>query len=264
MSSGGDPRYDYLPQFITIQNLKLTNANPSSTFSNGVTSNKPYQSGAAGIYAVRVRNLTVENCEITENHNGIFTNSRGLGVNDYSSNVIIRRNKIHLNGNPLTATEHNMYLQGRRTLVEGNFLGQDRGGSTYKDRGSATVVRYNYIQASARALDLVDTSEEYVHSVQNDPLYNYAWVYGNFIINDINLPLGLSGRPIHFGHDMNSSQSRTGVLFFYGNTYVHRSSCLPGGSCYYQSAVFQIGGNDDSYPDLNARVEANGNIFWSD
>ncbi len=264
MPTGQTPRYDYQPQFITIQNLKLMNASPNYTFTYGTGVTKAFQGGASAIYAVRVRSLSVENCEITANDNGIFTNSRGLGLNDYSANVIIRRNKIHLNGNPLHSTEHNMYLQGQRSLVEGNFLGQAYGGSTYKDRGSATVVRYNYIQASARALDLVDTSEEYAHPVQSDPLYNYAWVYGNVIVNDINLPLGLAGRPIHFGHDMNAAQSRVGVLFFYGNTYLQRSSCLPGGTCYYQSSVFQVGGNDDSYPDTNARVEANGNIFWSD
>jgi hypothetical protein len=269
MPTGQTPRYDYLPQFITIQNLKMMNANHNVTFTNGNNVAKAYQGGASAIYAVRVRHLTVENCEITANDNGIFTNSRGTSVNDYTSNVIVRRSKIHLNGNPVQSTEHNLYLQGRRSLVEGNFLGQAYGGSTYKDRGSATVVRYNYIQASARAIDLVETEEEYVTSVRDDPLYDYAWVYGNIILNDINLPLSntndrLSGRPIHFGHDKNSAKTRKGVLFFYGNTYVHRSSCLPGGNCYYQSSVFQVGGNDDQYPDINARVEAGGNIFWAD
>jgi hypothetical protein len=263
-------RYDYLPQFITIQNLKLMNASNANgmqmTYATGTK--KAYQGGASGIYAVRVRNLTVDNCEITANDNGIFTNSRGQGTEDYSANIIVRNSKIHLNGNPLHSTEHNLYIQARRALYEGNFLGQAYGGTTLKDRGSATVVRYNYIQASARAIDLVDTEEEYQHAVHDDPLYNYAWIYGNIILNDMTLPLTttndrLSGRPIHFGHDKNSAKTRRGTLYFYGNTYVQRSRCTPS-SCYYSSAVFQLGGNDDDYPDINAHVEASGNIFWSD
>jgi hypothetical protein len=255
-----DARNYYVPKYITIQNLKLMNANVNKQYTNSVGVVKNYAYAASGIYAVRVQHLSVENCEITANGNGVFTNTRGGSTSDYSSYFIARRNKIYGNGNASRSTEHNLYIQGKRSLYEGNYLGQAYGGSTVKDRSSASVFRYNYIQSSARALDLVESEEEYYDIVKVDPLYNYAWVYGNVIINDINLSLGLSARPIHFGHDNTTSRSRKGTLFFYGNTYVQRSTS----STYYYSTVFQVGGNDDDYPDSAAHVEASGNVFWSD
>jgi hypothetical protein len=260
-----DARNYYVPRYITVQNLKLTNARSNKKYYNSAGGYANYDTGAAAIYAVRVHHLTVENCEITENDNGVFTNTRGQSTADYSAYIFFRRNKIHLNGNSERSTEHNLYIQAKRTLYEGNFMGQARGGSTIKDRSSGTVVRFNYLQGSARTLDLVDTEEEDFKNVQTDPLYDHAWVYGNVIINDINLPLTntsgtLAARPIHFGHDKNPAKSRKGSLFFYGNTYINRTK-NPG---YYQASVFQVGGNDDDYPYLSAQVEASGNIFWND
>ncbi|WP_290873714.1 hypothetical protein [Aquabacterium sp.] len=260
-----DARNYYVPKYITIQNLKLTNARSTKTFKNARGLTKSYLSGVGAIYAVRVQHLTVENCEITENDNGVFTNTRGQSTSDYSSHIIFRRNKIHYNGNSTHSTEHNLYIQAKRTLYEGNFLGQARGGATLKDRSSGTVVRYNYIQSSIRALDLVDSEEEDNKIVRADPLYDYAWVYGNAIVTDINLPLSnsaslLASRPIHFGHDKNPLNTRKGTLFYYGNTHVHRTNI----SQFYYTNAFQVGGNDDDYPYLTAQVEASGNIFWND
>ncbi|RZK99723.1 MAG: hypothetical protein EOP36_18320, partial [Rubrivivax sp.] len=255
-----DDRNTYTPRYITIQNLKVMNAQRGKSFKGNAGDNRLYDDTASGIYAIRVAHLTVENCEITENGNGVFTNTRGLGAADFSAYVIIRRNQIYLNGNANRSTEHGLYIQAYRTLYEGNFIGQDRGGSSLKDRSSGTVVRYNKILASARALDLVETEEEYVQILQLDPLYHHAWVYGNVLVNDFNAPLGNSARPIHWGHDNNGSRARTGTLFFYGNTYVNKSKS----SQYYYTTVFQIGGNDDDVVSPNTRVEASGNIFWND
>jgi len=255
-----DDRDTFTPQYITIQNLKVTYAQAGKTFKGNAGNVLPYDPAASGIYAIRVAHLTVENCEVTENGNGIFTNTRGLSPDDFSSYVIIRRNRIYLNGNANRSTEHGLYLQAYRTLVEGNFIGQDRGGSSYKDRSSGTVVRYNKILASARALDLVETEEEYNQILQLDPIYHHAWVYGNVIINDYNAPLGNSARPIHWGHDNNGSRARTGTLFFYGNTYINKSRY----SQYNYVNVFQIGANDDGVVSADTRVEASGNIFWND
>ena len=255
-----DDRDTFVPGYITIQNLKISGARSTYTYKdhNGATQN--YWDGAAAIYAVRVAHLSVENCEITDNGNGVFTNSRGGSAVDFSSYLVFRRNQVYLNGNPGRSTEHNFYTQGYRVLFEGNDIGQAYGGSSLKDRSSGTVIRYNKIVASARALDLVETEEEYFQNIQNDPLNDYAWVYGNLIINDYWQPLGNSVRPIHWGFDNTDFRARKNTLFFYGNTYVNRSNV----SNTYYVGVFQIGANDDYLPHPNAAVEASGNIFWND
>ncbi|RZI86269.1 MAG: hypothetical protein EOP38_01785 [Rubrivivax sp.] len=255
-----DDRDTFTPKYITIQNLKLVYAQGGKTFKAQNGSTGTYDPSASAIYAIRVSHLTVENCEITENGNGVFTNTRGQSASDFSSYVFIRRNRIYMNGNANRSTEHGTYVQAYRALYEGNFFGQDKGGSSLKDRSSGTVVRYNKILASARALDLVETEEEYYKILQNDPLYHYAWVYGNVIINDFNAPLGNSARPIHWGHDNTASRARNGTLFFYGNTYVNKSTSAQ----YFYVTLFQIGDSDSNPASPNAKVEASGNVFWND
>lgn len=246
----------YTPKHITIQNLKLTGAKAGNSYTNNAGSTSTYDNFAAAIYAVRVHNLTVENCEITSNGIGVFTNTKGSSADDYSANVIIRRNRIHLNGNIGRQTEHNLYIQARRVLYEGNFIGQAYGGSSLKDRSSGTVIRYNKILASARALDLVESEEEYFSNVKQDPLYPYAWVYGNVIINDAQAPAGFAVNMIHWGFDNSQSNARAGTLFFYANTLINK---VPQSTFWYVSP-FQIG--QDGQAAASTTIEAASNIFW--
>lgn len=259
-----DAKGRWTPSYITIQNLELRNARSTKTFENSGGGTTAWSHGASAIYAVRANHLTVENCVIEGNDQGVFTNTRGYTEDDHSDVTILRRNTFTGNGTG-QSTEHNAYIQSRRALYEGNFFGQVWGGSSLKDRGSGTVVRFNHILSSARAIDLVDTEEENHAYIADDPLYDWAWVYGNVIRTDINLPLSntgntLAARPIHFGHDKDAARSRGEALFFYGNTYLHRAK-WPG---YYWTTLFQVGGNDDDVPFASARAEASGNVIWSD
>lgn len=251
-----DPWDTYTPKHITIQNLKLTGAKVGHAFTDQTGQASAYDHFAAAIYAVRVHNLTVENCEITGNGLGVFTNTKGDVPDGYSANVIIRRNQIYLNGNEGRSTEHNLYIQARRALYEGNFIGQAFGGSSLKDRSSGTVIRYNKILASARALDLVETEEENASNVGTDPLYPHAWVYGNVIINDDQTPAGYAVNLIHWGFDNNLDKARSGTLFFYQNTVINR---LPQ-SVFWYVVPFQIG--TDGQAAAGTTVEAASNIFW--
>lgn len=246
----------YTPKYITIQNLKLTGAKAGNSYTNNAGSSSTYDNFAAAIYAVRVHNLIVENCEITSNGIGVFTNTKGSSAEDYSANVIIRRNRIHLNGNIGRQTEHNLYVQARRVLYEGNYIGQAYGGSSLKDRSSGTVIRYNKILASARALDLVESEEEYFSNVKQDPLYPYAWVYGNVIINDSQAPAGFAVNMIHWGFDNSQANARTGTLFFYANTLINK---VPQSTFWYVSP-FQIG--QDGQAAASTTIESGSNIFW--
>lgn len=251
-----DDRETYTPRHIVIQNLKLTGAKIGNRFVNMAGDEQTYSRFSAAIYAVRVHDLTVENCEITGNGLGVFTNTKGDTPQEYSANVIIRRNLLYQNGNPGSYTEHNLYVQARRALYEGNFIGQAYGGSSLKDRSSGTVIRYNKILASARALDLVETEEEQFKVLQQDPLYPYAWVYGNLIINDSSAPIGFAVNVVHWGFDNSIERGRNGVLFFYHNTLVSRVAQ----KAFWYVVPFQIGRDGLAPP--GATVEAASNVFW--
>jgi hypothetical protein len=246
----------FTPRHIVIQNLRLTGAKLGKTFTNQAGVSQAYGKFAAGIYAVRVHDLTVENCEITGNGLGVFTNTKGESVDGYSANVVIRRNRIYLNGNVGSFTEHNLYVQARRALYEGNFIGQAYGGSSLKDRSSGVVIRYNKILASARALDLVETEEDPYQNLQKDPLYPHAWVYGNIIVNDSSAPAGYAVNMIHWGHDNTQERAHAGTLFFYHNTLISK---VPGKTAWYV-VPFQIGRDGSTRP--GTTVEATSNIFW--
>ncbi|MCW7537510.1 hypothetical protein OOT46_06550 [Aquabacterium sp. A7-Y] len=213
-------RYGHRPRHIVFQNLKVSGANKANTYIAQDGSTGRYASGAAGIYAVVVEHLTLDNCEITGNANGLFVNSRSN--DEASAYITVRRSRLHDNGNPGSWLEHNLYVQAARTLYEGNYIGQlvpGALGSSLKDRASGTVVRYNHIVAAARALDLVEI-EDGVTRISDDPLYNDAWVFGNLIVDDAGTPAQASMKLIHWGGDNSPEVFRRGTLHFYNNTVV--------------------------------------------
>jgi len=250
------PGEAFTPSHIVIQNLKLTGVRAGKSFLNAEGMAQKYGDFSAAIYALRVHNLTVENCEITGNSMGIFTDTKGDAADEYSANIIIRRNLIYYNGNPGRYYEHNLYIQARRALYEGNFIGQAYGGSSLKDRSSGTVIRYNKILASGHAMDLVETEEEQFKILRMDPLYPYAWVYGNIIINDSRAPAGMAVNMVHWGFDNAVERGRNGVLFFYHNTVVSRIEP----QAFPYVVAFQIG--REGLAPVGASVEAASNVFW--
>lgn len=210
------------PQHIVIENLKITGGWSQTHFTNQYGDTIYYAAGGAGIYASVVEYLDVENCEITDNSNGFFSNSNNDLEARTSYYITLRRNLIYDNGEPGEPYEHNIYMQCVRPLIEGNYIGKLRptsGGSSCKDRSSGTVVRFNTINAAARALDLVD-AEDGGAIVRLDPLYPYGWVYGNFIDNDwmIDNTRTSSVSMIHWSGDNSVSSFRNGSLYIYNNT----------------------------------------------
>lgn len=245
-----DP-WGYKPKHIVIQNLKISGAHKSNTYTAQDGSSGNYSLGAAGIYAVRVEGLVVQDNVITGNGNGVFVNSRDN--DDYSSNVIIRRNRLFGNGNEGRYTEHNLYIQAVRPLYEGNYIGQlsaGAKGSSMKDRSSGTVIRYNHIVAAARAIDLVEI-EGGVAAVLNDEHYNNAWVYGNLIVSDHDNPGVSSTLLIHWGGDNDPRYFRRGSLFFFNNTVVTSASRAQA----YYLCIFDM-------PSAQQTVELRSNVIW--
>lgn len=240
------------PKHIRIENLEIRDAFTGSNFTDQFGGTRSFGEGAGGVYAVVVENLEIENCEIHNNSNGIFTNTKDDDEDFASYFIYIRRNSIYGNGEVGSTYIHNVYSQAVRVLYEGNYIGQLRDGaigSTFKDRSSATVVRYNRIHCAARGADFVDT-EGGATSVKIDPLYPYAWCYGNLIINDWKAApaKASSAAMIHWSSDHESP--RNGTLYFYQNTVVVRADTTD----FYHIGMFDCS-------TAQSRVEASGNIM---
>ena len=249
---GPTQAYATAQSYITIQNIEVTGATNANTFTNHSGQTVNYLPGN-GIYGVAVNHVTIQYDTVTGNDQGIFFNSQDSART--SQYVTLRGNDIYGNGISGNASVHNIYVQGVRSLYEGNFIGTELAGaegSSLKDRSSGPVIRNNYIQATARAIDLVDTEDSPV--VLNDPLYNYGWVYGNVIVD--NCALGICSTDlIHWGGDSQGDQASSpnyhnGPLFFYYNTVVIENS--PGTSIRF--GVFDM-------PSSQQSVDAADNII---
>jgi hypothetical protein len=237
-----------LQSYITIQNVEVTGGQGANTYTNhsGVATHYD-QTGAAGIYAVAIQYVTFQYDTITGNDEGIFVNSQDSQRMSYY--VTLRGNNIYANGMVNNESVHAIYVQGYRSLYEGNFIGANIAGSqggALKDRSSGTVVRNNYIQASLRAVDLVDT--ETSPTILADPLYNYAWMYGNVIDSDCSLAV-CSSDLIHWGGDSDNYENyHNGTLYSYDNTIIIQN--FPSGNT-VRFGVFDLPTNQQSVDSSN-------------
>jgi hypothetical protein len=247
---GPTQAYATLQSYITIQNVEVTGGQAANTFTNHNGDVVGYSSsGSNGIYCVACQYVTIQYSTVTGNDEGIFFNSQDAQRTSYY--ITLRGNNIYGNGMSGNQSVHNVYIQAYRSLYEGNFFGENIAGSTggnIKDRSSGAVIRNNYIAASARAIDLVDTEESPV--VQDDPLYNNAWIYGNVIVDNFADPVS-SGDLIHWGGDSDNTQYyHNGPMFFYYNTVVVEND-----PTYERDGIFDMPTNQQS-------VYAADNIFY--
>jgi hypothetical protein len=222
---GHQDEYGYKVTHLTIQNLRITGATPGKHFTDHTGTVREYPEFTGGIYGVAAQYLTIQNNEIYGNGIGTFINDQN-DVPGTSYFVTLRNNYYHDNGAPGSYLEHNVYVQGVRSLYEGNYIGQlvkDAQGGSLKDRSSGTVVRYNYILSALRAIDMVEPQGN--SDSDKDPLRNYGWVYGNVIVDDFSTPGGGSGDLIHWGGDSYDYPTyHNGPMYFYNNTVIVKAT----------------------------------------
>lgn len=221
----------YKPSYIKICNLDLrgtTHGNSYTTLS-GTTATYGV---AAGVYSLASRYLTIENCVITENGNGVFTMAKDDLFSEAAEFTVLRNNRIYGNGVVGSYYEHNVYMQCYQPLVEGNYFGQVRTGSlgsTYKTRSAKDIIRFNHFEGSARIIDLVNSENQDLDGIVTKPEYGTDFIYGNVLVNDTSLPLGGTYAGVHFGGDNlgeDEGSATTGVadkyrkqLYFFNNVY---------------------------------------------
>jgi len=205
---------DTLPAYVIIENLEIVNAHTPYTFTgrNGLTS---YENNSAAVFVEKGENITIRNCIIHNNGNGIF-------VAYQAKNVLIESNNIYGNGNAGSIYEHNTYTESDGIIYQFNRFGPligGAGGNNLKDRSAGTIIRYNFIESGNRQLDLVDSSHQ---ELLEREYYHKTYVYGNILVE----PDGAGNSQIvHYGGDSgNTDNYRKGVLYFYNNTVISSRS----------------------------------------
>jgi hypothetical protein len=206
--------------FIIVDGFEIRGANDFNTFTDDSgNSNLSYSENSAGVRVSWGKNITIRNCDITDNGNGIQS-----GDED-NMNLVIEYCNVFDNGKSTSNTVyiHNFYLSsGENSTVTlqychiGELLSN---GQQIRSRAHTTVVRYNWIEGGRNSsLDLMQGSGLDVN------LAHDAYVYGNVIVKPDNSE---NSRIIHFGSD-NNGYDRLGTCYFYNNTCVIKDTKTSG------------------------------------
>jgi hypothetical protein len=247
--------YAYQPSYIDINNLQLQGANAGTSFTGYSGDSRTYSQGAGGIWTEGAANLTIHNCTITNNTNGVFAKSNG---DDNTYHITLDSNYIYGNGLVGSDQFHGSYIEAYGATYQYNRYGPPKagaGGNALKDRSSSTIIRYNFIQDGGHLLDLVEPQDGYSY-ISTDPNYLRTLVYGNILVSDPNGPLLL----VHYGDGALVGNYRNGgVLYFYNNTIVSiadQTSAWGAASYRYGTILFQMEVN-------TVTVDARNNIFYN-
>jgi hypothetical protein len=241
---------------VLIQGLELENANQDSSFYDAKANVQWYDDSGAGVALYMAQDVTIRDCAIHDNGNGLFGKSYGWEGADLV-NIRVLGNDIWGNGVVGNSHEHNTYIEGWYTLYEANHYGPLRegaGGFGLKDRSVAPVIAFNYFEGGAHLLDLVDPDDG-AGDMVGDPSYGAAWVYGNVLVN----PEGGAASLVHFGFDQVYQDSQK-TLYFFSNTVVNYNS-FPGGR--YYTYVLKIDGGATAYVFDNVFASVSPEGAWS-
>jgi hypothetical protein len=234
IKAGVNDPYGYKPSWIQIRNLELSGAAPGNSFVNLAGRTVPYSAAPAGIWIQPSADILLENNVIYDHAFGVFTMAKDDVLDGACERITVRSNRIYGNGKVGSYREHNLYIQCTNPIIEGNYFGITRAGSqgsSYKSRSSGEVFRYNYVEASIRAIDWVE-AEEQRDGIAQRPDYGVDYAYGNVVVNDCDLG-NCASNAIHYGGDNLGEQEDTtelftpagpyrARLFFYNNTLVNR------------------------------------------
>jgi hypothetical protein len=232
-----------LAAHVVIENLDVRSAHSSYSFTNDAGGVEFYAQNAAAIFVEAAQDLTIRNCVISDSGNGLFVAASDGATRD----IHIEDNWIVGNGNVGSIYEHNTYTAAIGIVYEGNRFGPLRagaGGNNLKDRSAGLVVRYNWIEAGNRQLDLVD-AEDSPDVIATDPSYGETFVYGNVLIE----PDGAGNSQIvHYGGDSGIEEIyRKGTLHFFHNTVISTRSG--------NTTLLRLSTNDES-------ADVRDNVLW--
>ena len=231
---------DHAASYIIIDGFEIRNANNTNTFINSSGNNQAYHDNACAIRVENGSHITIRDCIIHHNGNGIQTGKE-------THHVLIESCQIYQNGvcQWQNSYIHNMYLSGHNgntIIVQYCYIGELLSqGQQVKSRAEKFIFRYNWLEGGRNAQ--IDMVEDYEIS---DKIPYDAYVYGNIIIKP---DLSDNSVMIHFGGDQPDT-NRMGTLRFYNNTCIIKDTKTSG-----SRRIFKISSE-------NATVAASNNIFY--
>lgn len=177
------------PSFVEIAGLEIRGARPAYSFTSENGTTKAYDYFAACIYLRAPKHVLVRDNVIHDCQQGLYNwtgDGAANGTGPAATDITIRRNYFHDNGNPGGWTEHQVYTEADRVLVEGNRFGTMRSGAfgnQLKDRSAGAVIRYNWFESSPEAyhIDLVEPEESWPVTGSRQ-YYGQDFVYGNVFL----------------------------------------------------------------------------------
>ncbi|QGQ98031.1 hypothetical protein EHS13_25620 [Paenibacillus psychroresistens] len=221
--------WGYKPGYIEISNLEIRNANQTNSITDITGAASNWHKFASGIYIERGENIAIINCDIHDNGNGLFQNSK-YDEQGQSRYLLVERNYLHDNGNAGSASEHNAYTEGVGTVYQYNRFGNTKAGSygdNVKERSAGITFRYNFFEGGAFMIDLLDPQSNAAYEkIQNDAwgklLVDSVYIYGNtFFMHTEPSPTGWQHTVLGFGDGPYSwGNVRKGNIYFYNNSVV--------------------------------------------
>jgi hypothetical protein len=242
---------NYKPGWIVIDNLEIFDALRDAYIIRSNGQHDPWNLGAAAVAMYHCEHITVSNCWIHDNEDGIFGKSDGWEAANLRD-INIDSNLIMSNGYPGEDHYHNTYIEAIGVLYQFNYYGPLVDGSAglgLKDRSAGAVVRYNYFTGGNTMLDLVDP-EDAGPAFLSDPLWGKTFVYGNVFYNP---PFVGSSAFVHFGGDSGDLSIYQKNLYFYNNTVINRDDRVAGR---WRTVIFDVDSNSQ-------KIFAQNNIFYN-
>jgi len=231
---GANRPADVMPAHIVIENLDIRSGRQPFTF-EGRSGKTAYLKNAASIFIEKGEHITLRGCRLHDSGNGLFSSPS-------TKDIVVEHCWIHDNGAEGSIYEHNNYTNSQGITFQFNHFGPLREGcpgNNLKDRSSGMVVRYNWIEAGNRCLDLVDAAHA------DSDAYSNSYVYGNVLVKPDDRG---NNQMVHYGGDSdNTDQYRKGTLHFFHNTVVSYRTGT--------TVLFRLSTADES-------VECRNNIFY--
>lgn len=232
-------QYDTMKSdYIIVENFVLHGANSHNTYYDDNGNIQSYATNACGVRSEYADHVTIRNCEIYGNENGVFNGSGD------PQEITIENCYIHDNGmeSPSSYLQHNIYMgsggAGSVATVQYCRFGEmQNDGQQCKFRTETVIFRYNWVEGGRNSqLDIVEDASNGAPS--------NAYVYGNVIFKPADTN---NGRIVHYGGDQGGT-TRSGTCYFFNNTVIINNSST-------STRLFQISKSGCS-------VQANYNIFY--
>jgi hypothetical protein len=255
-----------LPGYIEIANLRIQDGFQTNQFTAEDGTRAAYHEFSACIHARSVQHLIVRNNVLTGCGLGFFnwTGSGRAWWDGLQIDTVLRGNYFYGNGSAGSYLEHQSYTESDGVLYEYNHFGAMREGahgSQLKDRSAATIIRYNYIEASPAGwmLDLVEPENGYA-ALGTTAVYQQTFVYGNVLIST---GAKIAPNLVHWNEDHQLGTGRAvragSGLFFYHNTVF----VLADASSFREFHVFNTtwGGYDCPTAPTLGTIDLRNNLF---